>query len=982
MIRSAMQTELLFLGPPAARQNGHPITLVRAKGLALLLYLAATRIAQPRERLLDLLWPESVPQAARKNMRNTLWNIRETFGADVVESEGPNLRLAADVAVDLHALQDAVLLLEGGTVDALLAATSQYRGPLADGLVLHEAPDFELWLVTERERTAATYLQLLDRAVVLAQRANDWPTVRDTALRALETDPLREAAHLAAIEAFVYLGQRAQAAQQYASLADVLRRELDVAPLPETTARYQSLMAGDLPPRPAPARLAPPPHVLRTPFVGRSVERTALDTALQQARSGTAYVVLLAGELGIGKSRLMHEWASELPPSITVLHTYAIEAAQSTPFGPLRTLFRQPGPAHDVIQPGSMLPTIWLAELMRLLPEVASTWPHLPPPLALSPAEERARLLQALTEALRQMAKQPLVLLVDDLHWADQSTLDWLVYMLNQLCHVPLLLVGTYRAQDATPPLMHLFATLQRQGTLRTLQIAPLNADEAQQLLGAAQPASNAAERTRWIQQSGGNPLFLIELGTAQNTEDDAPPANLAALVRARLASSVPQSAYQVVQAVAVLGDAAEWATVRATGGRSDDETVDALDALVSAAILTDQNGTYRFVHPLVAAVVANDLSPTRRAFLHRRAAHALERLYPHPPQSINSQLARHYEQAGDTVRAADYATIAADQAFAMRAFAEATAGYEQTLAWQETAERHYKLSNVLLITGDGAQTEAHANRALRLFEQEGNDAGKALVLENLVLLAVMRSQPAEAQHWVDQMPLTQVQTSDPQGGAALHLLAASIARLSRNYPSAAADLDAADALLVATPHNDHLWRAAFERGNLLADQGDPGAAIRFFEQALAIAQANGYLLWIAMSHNNLAYNHMRLRQFAQAEAAIAEAMALGEQYAIGSLWQYLHSTNGEIALAQGQLDAAEERFAAALEAAQAWDNRVQAANILAHQAEVALARGQPQQAREYLAAAAERFGSAAEPVVKARIEALTQRITQQLAYS
>src|SRR5207253_3607503 len=105
-----------LFGPPQFMRDGTPVTLGRAKGVALLLYLAVTRVAQPRERLLDLLWPESMPQAARKNMRNTLWAIGEALGDHVLEQDGGALRLAPNVVVDLHALEDGPALLEGGAL--------------------------------------------------------------------------------------------------------------------------------------------------------------------------------------------------------------------------------------------------------------------------------------------------------------------------------------------------------------------------------------------------------------------------------------------------------------------------------------------------------------------------------------------------------------------------------------------------------------------------------------------------------------------------------------------------------------------------------------------------------------------------------------------------------------------------------------------------------------------------------------------------
>src|SRR5688572_29999042 len=191
---------LSFLGVPSMRRDDRVIELRRAKGTALLLYLAITRVAQPRERMLDLLWPESLPQAARKNMRNTLWAIGEALGRDVLEQDGAGIRLTHALTLDLHLLEDGLLLLEGGGVAAIEAAAAHYHGPLADGLIVHEAPEFEIWLSTERERVANIYLRLLERIIALHQTVGNWPMVIEHARRALAEDPIREPLHLALIE--------------------------------------------------------------------------------------------------------------------------------------------------------------------------------------------------------------------------------------------------------------------------------------------------------------------------------------------------------------------------------------------------------------------------------------------------------------------------------------------------------------------------------------------------------------------------------------------------------------------------------------------------------------------------------------------------------------------------------------------------------------------------------------------------------------
>jgi DNA-binding SARP family transcriptional activator len=965
---------LTLLGAPAIWRGDRSLTLVRAKGLALLLYLAVTRVAQQRDVLLDLLWPESLPQAARKNMRNTLWAIREALGDDVLELHGATIGLSPAVRVDIHIFKEGLLLLESGSVTELEAVAAQYHGSLADGLMLHEAPEFETWLTTERERVAAIYLHLLERIIALHQAAGNWQAVITYAQRTLAADPLREPIHLALIEAHVRLGQRAQAAQQFAALADILRHELDVAPLPETIARYQALLAGT--PRIAaqqPHHPAPPPES-RVPFVGRHAELAALDEELGRATLRTARVVLIAGDLGLGKSRLWQTWADSRAAGAVVLASHALETSEPVPFGPLLALFRQPGPARAIVEPPSPLGPIWLAELARLLPEIVATRPDLPPPLALSPAEQRSRLLHALTEALRLLADPLLVLVVDDLHWADPSTLDFLVYLIDHLQDAPLLLIGTFRPHDRSDRLTAIVAGWQRQGWLRQITLPQLALAEGHTLLEALGTAGDADTRDRWVRQSGGNPYFLIELSRTPGLD---PPGDLASLVRARMRATVPEPAYQVLQAAAVLGDRVELAVLRATSGRTEEETLDALDVLVGAGVLAEQAGAYHFVHPLVAEIVMQDLTAARRAFLHRRAAQGLEQLYPHQLDRLAGPLMTHYAAGGDVGRAAHYAELAAMQAAGVGAFVEAAAYARHALGWGVTPQRQLLLGEALAVAGAVHEAQTQLEAALHSFAGADDAVGATRARTALALLAIGTGRPDEAWDWLQQAPVERAQATDPALGVQLHLLAASVHRHREAFDAAAAELDTTDRIIKTHHLLAQAGQSAFERGNLLANQGNVHAALAAFAEALQLAREIKNPISQAMAHNNLAYHAALVGELERAQQHVRDAAALAEQYALSLLWQYIHSTAGEIALAQGQLDSADTAFRDALAAAQAWDNRAHIANLRVNQARVALARSDLTQAHTFLTEAQAVFGDAVDPYVRNKIARYRAEIGQ-----
>jgi DNA-binding SARP family transcriptional activator/predicted negative regulator of RcsB-dependent stress response len=963
---AAMQTLVLkFLGPPRFERNAVSVPFVRAKGVALLLYLAVVREAQPRERVLDVLWPESLPQAARKNLRNTLWAIGEALGEEVLEQEGGRLRLAPNVVVDVHGLEDGLLLLETGSVSALEAATALYQGPLADGLDVREAPDFEIWLHTERERLAALYVRLSERVITLHRAAGAWERVVAHAERALLADPTRETIHLALIEAYVRLHQRSQALQQYATLTDTLKRELHVAPLPETTARYEALLSDvSLPPAMPPPR-PPGQAAAPTPFIGREAELAALDQERSRALEGEARVVLMSGDLGMGKTQLWRTWLDTRAAEGIVVTTHALETAEPLPFGPVLTLFRQPGPAHAIVHPPSPLAPIWLAELTRLLPELADAWPNVPPPLALAPAEERARLLQALTEAMRLLAAPLLVLVVDDLHWADPSTLDWLMTLVDQLQDAPLLLIGTYRPQDMGERLRTTVAAWQRQGRLSHLPLAHLSETEARQLLTALGVASLREQEAEWVRQSGGNPYYLLEL---QRAGGDACAADLAALLRARLQATVPAPAIQVLQAAAVLGDGATFPLLQTTAGRSEEDTLAALDALLSASVLTAEERTYRFIHPLVGTVVRMDLSPARRAFLHRRAAEALERAHMPHTAPVAARLMEHYAEAEDVGRAASYAEQAARHALQVGAFIEAVAYARRALAWEPTAARHLLLGETVMLTGSTSEAHAQLQAAVEAGEQAGDVLSTVRACLALATLAVGTGQTDVARRWLGHATRGQVELLDPAVAIQALQIAAFVERQRQAYDAAEALLDRAEQL--AQQHQLTMldMQVVFERGNVLANRGNVQAALVMYEKALQLAQTGSNPVFTVMAHNNLAYHTLLVGDRTRAHQHIAVAVELSERYALSFLWQYVWSTLGEIALATGELEQADSAFERAFEAARTHGNRSQMANVRVNQARAAHARKQWDQAYTLVEEAAVLFDGAVDPVVRDKI--------------
>ncbi|MBI4785471.1 MAG: AAA family ATPase [Chloroflexi bacterium] len=920
-----------FLGKPQFELDGQPVELTSAKAIALLGYLAVSREPQPRERLLGLLWAESSEEAARKNLRNTLWTIRKTLGDDVLNADDDHLAIADSAWVDVREFELVTSHFE--------LSIPLFRGPFLDGLVLSDAPDFEIWLTGARERLSEAYSRALSALVDAYRAAGHWREVIAVAQRALAHDALQEPMARALMDAHARLGERAEALRHYETLRATLERELGVPPLPETQQLRAAIVAGAVgatlvvalaPGQPRGLPLQKRKEKSREPFIGRRAEMLALDAELQAA-AAQARIVLLTGEVGIGKSRLWREWSSNLAPRAAILQARCLDSTQALPFAPLAELFGQPVMAQkfDAVSP------IWLAEVARLLPQIRATHPNLPAPATLPPDEERRHLFEAFTQCLLALDARPLVVFLDDVHWADRATLDWLGYAAHRLHDRPFLLVLAYRPEDAPSTLAHLVASWGRVGLARRVPLARLTAAESAALIASLGGDPALTERAQT--QAAGNPYFLIEMYRA--LPSDLPPV-LSELIRARL-DRLDGTARQVLQAAAVLGPDFDFAILRRTSGRSEEETLEALDALLNANVLSERDGRYYFAHPLVAAVVQNSLSGARRAFIHRRAAQALEATFAHRLPQIAGQLAAHYAQAGDVAPAAHYAEMAAERALALAASAEAIDFYRQALALQATPARRMGLGRVLLRQVELQDARATFEAALQEYQATGDRRGAARAALNIAETYYPAGRFDLGRAWTEQALVFVANEDDPESHALARLaLASGELGQAHSFEDAQRNLDEATRHAAENHLPDIAARARFVLGNLFAERGELKRALAAYRETIDFAAAAGNDFQQVLGHNNLAYHALVDGDLATAHEHIAAALSLAEERALRLPLQHLYSTRGEIALAEKEWDEAEGWFHRAQAEAEKNHNAREIANARANLALAARGRG------------------------------------------
>jgi DNA-binding SARP family transcriptional activator len=710
---------LRLLGGFEARLGSGPaLGFPTRKAQALLAYLALGPDAgQPRDKLTALLWSDSGERQARQSLRQALFNLRKTLAAAggaglLVEGEVVGLAAAPAVEVDARLFERAVQERSGAAMER---AVTLYAGDLLAGLAVNE-PAFEEWLVAERER-----LRELARGAVTAllseqTRAGLLQPAVQTALRLLALDPLDEAGHRSLMRLYARQGRRGAALRQYQVCVDALRRDLGVEPEPETRRVYQEILQRGQAGAPEPGVPAPaarprlrPPRVRAggplpdAPLVGREAEVAWLAEALGAAWQGDARVVLVIGEAGIGKSRLVAELAAEAARRDgRVLLAGCHETEQSLPFRPWVDALRE---GHALADPDLLagLTAVWQAELARLFPELGGPAPPMP-----TTAADHVRLLEAVAELTSRLtAQRPLLIALEDLHWADEMTLRLLAFLGRRLRGRPVLLVGTAREEelgDATL-LGQLARELDRDHQLLEMALSPLSQQETERLVralagGHAPGALEPLAAQVWA-LSDGNPFVIVETIRALDERTLSAgasmplPKRVRELVEGRLARLAPPSR-RLATVAAAAGGEASFGVLQQASGLDDAETAAAIEELVRRRMLDAVGEGFGFTHERIRSVVYEALPAESRRRLHADVGAALEAACADRLEDVYDRLAFHYSKAQHADKALTYLGHFAEKAVRRYALEEAVRALGEALVFAERLPAEHRDGRVV----------------------------------------------------------------------------------------------------------------------------------------------------------------------------------------------------------------------------------------------------------------------------------------------
>lgn len=653
-----------------------------------------------RDRLAGLVWPESMPRTWASALRTHVSKVRTLVtaavggaGETIVSGDaGYHLVLPAGVSLvlDVHEaereLDDArrALPAEPATARQLAwQAADRLRAPFLAG---HPGP----WAEAVRAHLADVAVSALEVAAEAAAALVDGAGAVEAATDAVRRAPLRESAHRALMAAYAAAGNRADALGAYRRLRRDLADELGVDPSPETEAAYIELLGPVAPARPAgppagdelSAVLGGPPPGL-APFVGRTAELAALAAAWQQAAAGARHLVVVAGEAGIGKTRLATEAARRAYEDRGLVLFGRCDPEAIVPYQPLVEALD----GLVAATPADDLPALGEATMA----ELATVLPSLDRPRRPS-GPDRAALFAAVTDLVAAAARErPLLLVLDDLQWADDDSLLLLRHLLRRAGDAPVLVIAVSRDHDLEPghTLAEVVHALDRDGWVRRVRLRGLAEPEVGDLLGhICGPGDHGGAARRLVAETAGNPFLVTELARARRDgAGDAGseiPQGVHDLVRTRLAR-LDDATVGLLRAGAVVGARFDLDIAAAVAGLDRGALLDAADAaLASGLVDEDTADRYRFPHDIVRRTLLAQVSGARLRSLHASTADAIERLRADVLEGHAAVLAHHSAAGaarGGDERAVRWARRASALAARRSAPAEAVRLCRQALA-------------------------------------------------------------------------------------------------------------------------------------------------------------------------------------------------------------------------------------------------------------------------------------------------------------
>lgn len=709
--------------------------------LAYLLLHAGESIS--RSALATIVWPDDPEEEARGKLRRHLHRIARALPetgnpwiavtASTVRFE-PRDDVWTDVAAFVEAASDPARRAD---------AIGVYRGELLEDL-------YEDWLLVERERLRAEFLDLCYDAALRARRDRDFDASIRYAERMLAVDEWREDALRMAMSARYESGDRSGALAAFERFNAKLRSEMRVDPMVETLALRAAIVDN----APSPGRSSededtPSAAPASLPFVGRRNELESLDAHWLRAARGHGTTLFVGGAAGIGKSRLVAELAAKVTAQGGRALAGGTSSPQAYPYEPVADALRR----GLTLIAQSKADSVWLSSLAALIPELHGAVPDLPVAETLDPSHARTRLFEAIVRCVEHLARvRPLLLVLEDVHWAGGATFDAIEFLARRIGMMPVLAIVTYRAEevDAAHGVTIVRNRLQAERRAGALTLGALDADDVGEMVERVAAGAPGELVSSVFRLSEGNPLFVSQLLRAyveggERASMDGAAQTVGEAILSRYAA-LDADARRLAEVAAICGRTFTVEFAARVIGCPEDELFDALGTLIDRGIVREAGGSafaYGFTHALIGAAVYEATPPDARVARHRRIAQLLS--YSATVESQTwAAVAHHWRGAGEAARAAEAYVRAAQAALDVYARQEAIALARSAIDLAQTNAMRFEALRVAAVAQMRAGDFGAWDADIRAMEAIAERLGPAQELAVLMLRDRYASQVAD----------------------------------------------------------------------------------------------------------------------------------------------------------------------------------------------------------------------------------------------
>ena len=924
MTNATAHLTICLFGAPHVQVARVPLSLNHQKAQALLYYLAATAQPHTREHLATLFWSESTASNAYHSLRSTLYHIRRSFRAhgikDRLVEDGNLLRLAiSPEECDVLSFRQ---LLSGNNRKMAGDAVALYRGPFLQGFSLASAPLFDEWVRGVESELNQAHIRALHGLAEGAESQHESDGAIGYLRRIVQADPLDEQAQQQLIRLYVRQGEAGLALRQYQQFEAQMRHEMNLEPSEETRTLFSQILQQQTaqPPLSQDSTLHTPNRTLQVlPLIGRDDLLHRLLAISREASAERGMTVLLQGEVGIGKTRLLDEWVRQLQAGSPA---WMVLRGACSPFDDLLSH----GPFLEAFQSAAA------GDLSALFAEPDNTAP-----------DARGRFFLSVLQAVRTVARRgPLLIAIDDLQWANSSTLNLFGFLAMRLGNLPVVLIGTAQNPEVIPALQRLVALGRRRGTLHLVSVTPLTTQDVAKLLDALRITSAShANLLEWLhERSSGSPFVLAEILAQMRAEGIIDPIGAGwrldsrRWMRWRAVFTLPETTHdlmtwrlsslnsksrQVLDLLAVAGQPLSLSLVRELPGFESDQLVAVLEDLFDRQLIVETNADrFALPHYLLRETLLHHMSQIRRRVIHRQLAEVLERTRGEPADL--RQVALHAVAGEDVDRARRYGLELLNDLSQQHTDTETVEFVHHLydlIASKAVPEEKLVLTRALgklhQARGDLIAARRWHGQNLDIAREMNDPLAQATAHFELAEVALViydyhaAMQSAEAGLAACSLP------GEPRSpglvGRGHRLFGAGMAMEGSDLAGAEIHLQTAVAAHRETGNLDDLCATLFELGNLAAQRGDVQRALHYYQDAAQAAEAGHVHYYLALAWNNHAYHSLLLGEIEAAQHSADTSLKLAETYEMLGVLLYLYSTQGEINLYQGEWASAEEAF-------------------------------------------------------------------------